>query len=122
MQEADGLDVVLWRYLTKEGADALPLKQRIPEVALFRGDRVDGCYFSNQRGLLQRRNAAEATRECILDRLLAMAARCSEGTSELGRTSPSTMTILRNRSAPSLGSVRPASGRVRVTSWMALTK
>ena len=82
------MEVGFWRHLCKDGPDALPLKQRIPEVALFAGSALDCCLFSNPRGVLQKRSPEEATREALLDRLLAGAARRSDRTDDLGTDTP----------------------------------
>lgn len=71
--DADSLDVHAWSLLA-EGNAELFLQQRIPEVALFRGEQVEGSYFTNQLGLLKRRSSAQATKGCILKRFLASAA------------------------------------------------
>jgi len=63
------MEVGFWQFLCKEGPDGLPLKQRIPEVAYFTGSELKDCYFSTQRGLLQKRTGHEATREALLGRL-----------------------------------------------------
>eukprot|EP00429_Kryptoperidinium_foliaceum_P025311 CAMPEP_0176131580 /NCGR_PEP_ID=MMETSP0120_2-20121206/66616_1 /TAXON_ID=160619 /ORGANISM="Kryptoperidinium foliaceum, Strain CCMP 1326" /LENGTH=81 /DNA_ID=CAMNT_0017466965 /DNA_START=105 /DNA_END=347 /DNA_ORIENTATION=- len=69
--EVRRLAVHCWQYLAKQqGSDALPLKQRIPEVALFRGDSLLACYCSSERGILQRRDDKDSTQEAFLDRLL----------------------------------------------------
>jgi len=71
------MEIGFWHFLAKgsDDEDALPLKQRIPEVALFRGHQLQACFCSNQRGLLQQRNSSQLSRESLLDRLFALSAK-----------------------------------------------
>eukprot|EP00927_Polykrikos_kofoidii_P043548 TRINITY_DN37620_c0_g1_i1.p1 TRINITY_DN37620_c0_g1~~TRINITY_DN37620_c0_g1_i1.p1 ORF type:complete len:942 (+),score=130.99 TRINITY_DN37620_c0_g1_i1:108-2933(+) len=98
------MEVCFWHYLFKDGPDALPLKQRIPELALFRGSNLEACYFSNQRGVLLRRSGDEATRGTFLGRLLGLAPTTPEQTGVGSRTPAA---ILRRRSAPTISSAPP---------------
>jgi len=82
------MEVSFWQFLAKSGTDALPLKQRIPEVALFRGDVLESCYFSTQqRGLLQRRPSKETSRGALLERLLSCVAHRADG-ADVGSCTP----------------------------------
>jgi len=89
------MEIGFWHYLHKEHP-ALPLKQRVPEVALFRGSTLQACYYSNQRGLLQPRTGVELTHEALLDRLYGLASKQADR-SDLGPDTP--VAILR-RAAP----------------------
>lgn len=80
--------VHFWRYLAKDRVKSLPLKQRSPEVALFKGSTLLESYCSDVRGLYRQRTAAETTREMVLDRFLAIAARHGHGSLELNRSTP----------------------------------
>eukprot|EP00435_Cladocopium_sp_Y103_P026506 s701_g6.t1 len=82
------MEIRFWQYLTKEPTDldALPLKQRIPEVALFRGCSLQAGFFSNQRGLLQKRDGKQFTKQFLLDRLLALSAKTAEATDLCAQT------------------------------------
>jgi len=92
------MEIGFWQYLTKEltELDALPLKQRIPEVALFRGCSLQAGFFSNQRGLLQKRDGKEFTKQFLLDRLLALSAKTAEATDLCAQTP---VAILRRNAA-----------------------
>ncbi|CAJ1404157.1 unnamed protein product [Effrenium voratum] len=70
------MEVGFWRFLTEPDADGLPLKQRIPEVALFRGCSLLAGFYSNQRGLLQKR--ASCSKQFLLDRLLALSTKTAD--------------------------------------------
>ncbi|CAK9021385.1 unnamed protein product, partial [Durusdinium trenchii] len=91
---SDGLDdrplgeeISFWQFLAKEpDADTLPLKQRIPEVALFRGCSLYAGFFSNQRGLLQKRSNTQYSKQFLLDRLLALSAKTADATDLCART------------------------------------
>lgn len=92
------MEIRFWQYLTKEPTDldALPLKQRIPEVALFRGCSLQAGFFSNQRGLLQKRDGRQFTKQFLLDRLLALSAKTAEATDLCAQTP---VAILRRHAA-----------------------
>lgn len=68
------MEVGFWAALVAEGEETLPLKQRVPEVALFHEGSLQACYFSDERGLLQRRARQESTCAALQARLLATAA------------------------------------------------
>eukprot|EP00746_Dinoflagellata_sp_MGD_P166208 gnl/MRDRNA2_/MRDRNA2_95944_c0_seq1.p1 gnl/MRDRNA2_/MRDRNA2_95944_c0~~gnl/MRDRNA2_/MRDRNA2_95944_c0_seq1.p1 ORF type:complete len:925 (+),score=204.66 gnl/MRDRNA2_/MRDRNA2_95944_c0_seq1:108-2882(+) len=93
------MEVGFWQYLSKDGKDGgLLLKQRIPDVALFRGSRLQAWYYSsNQRGLLMQKQGQDVTPEALLQRLLGLAARHSEN-GEIGNYTP--VGILRRSSKP----------------------
>lgn len=117
VMDAESLRINFWRYLVKEGAEGLPLKQRAPDVAILRGDELEDCYCSNPRGLLQKRGPSESTREALLDRLLANSARLLEGipgaAGEMGRHTP--VAILRRAGGgPDGGVAAHASSDVKV--------
>lgn len=70
------MEIYFLRHLVKgDEADALPLKQRIPETAVFQGSCLKDGFFSNQRGLLQRRTSSQLSEELLLDRILALSAK-----------------------------------------------
>merc|ERR1740130_934420 len=93
------MEIGFWRYLYKENP-GLPLKQRIPEVALFHGQTLQDCYYSNQRGLLQRRTGGEVTREALVQRLHALATKRADR-ADLGADTPAA--ILRRPASASAG-------------------
>eukprot|EP00930_Biecheleria_cincta_P045205 TRINITY_DN31166_c0_g1_i1.p1 TRINITY_DN31166_c0_g1~~TRINITY_DN31166_c0_g1_i1.p1 ORF type:complete len:771 (+),score=117.31 TRINITY_DN31166_c0_g1_i1:124-2436(+) len=73
------MEIYFLRYLVKgDEADALPLKQRIPEIAVFQGKCLKDGFFSNQRGLLQRRSGSHLSEELLLDRILALSAKTDD--------------------------------------------
>jgi len=51
------------------------LRQRIPEVALFRGSELQACYFQDANCRVQERDSSEVTPEKVIDRLLGSAGR-----------------------------------------------
>eukprot|EP00928_Gymnodinium_smaydae_P039171 TRINITY_DN26814_c0_g3_i1.p1 TRINITY_DN26814_c0_g3~~TRINITY_DN26814_c0_g3_i1.p1 ORF type:complete len:1001 (-),score=169.33 TRINITY_DN26814_c0_g3_i1:66-3068(-) len=68
------MEIGFWASLVADGPDGLPLKQRIPDVALFHRGQLQAWYYSDARGLLRRRSLQETTRSALLSRLLSAAA------------------------------------------------
>jgi len=99
------MEVGFWRRLAAEGAP--PLKQRIPEVALFRGETLEAWYFSDPLDALRQRAATAVSRRALLDRLMALAALACGAADFCGRTPAA---IVRCPAACSVGGGEEARG------------
>lgn len=111
------MEVAFWRSLIWAGegggapvgdvsAPCPPLSLRIPEVALFRGPVLELCLYTNQLGEIASRTGAEASKEALLERLLAYASRRADQ-ADLG--SQASAAIMRSR-APVVAASSSQSG------------
>jgi hypothetical protein len=90
------MEINLWHFLWQEGG--LHLKQRIPEVCLFHGSRLEAWYYSNSSGLLCRRTASSL--EDILSRFLSAASRSVNGVASARQVSQSTPVAILRKPSP----------------------
>eukprot|EP00930_Biecheleria_cincta_P054947 TRINITY_DN41322_c0_g1_i1.p1 TRINITY_DN41322_c0_g1~~TRINITY_DN41322_c0_g1_i1.p1 ORF type:complete len:819 (+),score=139.34 TRINITY_DN41322_c0_g1_i1:26-2458(+) len=72
------MELAVWRWLCSEDDHGLLQRQRIPEVAIFHGYRLDSWYHSVAGGLVARRRHA-ASIPNLLQRLLSLASPGGDG-------------------------------------------
>jgi len=88
-----GMEINIWGCLWNPDEGPFLMRQRIPEVCVFRGCQIDGWYHSNGSGLLMRRRQNLTTQELL--RVFSAAAAIDMG----GDASPDTpAAILRRQS------------------------
>jgi len=72
------MEVTFWQYLWREGG--LHLKQKLPDVALFRGSKLEAWVFTNGKGLVQRRLENSSVQEFLKHIMSSAVKRLGAGT------------------------------------------
>ena len=93
---SSSLEIEFWRYLTN---DAICLKQKIPDVALFKNKcKLEAWYYSTKKGDLLKKKTDSVTVEAFQQRVLQVAEeRLAKSGKPVGSATP--VAILRKTAA-----------------------